>query len=422
LSEILKKYKWMGPIIAKMDRDVKRIFMKNFRMRDKNFFPEGDYKADIKNLVNCMLCPNMCRFDCGALQASQKETMSPAFKSRIGYYLTIGKIDPADPANKEFIDLMYKCTNEENCKIWCPFGFSVVELLGTVREDLNAKGLMPDFAKPIIKNLHKTNTVEDHDIFKTYKEKGIDNIETGGKDDVFFHIGCISMRFPSIVQSYIEILHNAGIKFSTNLKQKACCGAPAFTIRDLDTAKTLAEQNESLIEKSGANLVVSDCPGCASTMIEKYSDIGIKIKPKIIHIVNFIAQLIEEGKLKFEKEIPDEFNKVTVHDPCHLSRNLGDLKSLRTIFKSIKGLTLLEPTYNNENTHCCGWSGALHWSDKKIALKEASNRVSELRDTGAKVIVSACPLCEVGLDKGLGINEKNKIKIIDISELLVKVL
>jgi len=422
IEETLKKYSWIAPLLQKADRETRSTLMKNFRQRKKNFFPEGDFKADVDNLIKCMLCPNMCRFDCGSLAAANTESMSPAYKSRIAYYLSVGKIDPLDPANKEFIDLMYKCTNEETCKAWCPFGFSVVELLETVRDDLNAKGLMPGYVKPVLDNLHKTNTVEDHDIFKTFKEKGIDNIETRGKDDVFFHVGCISMKFPSMIQSYIEILQKAGVKFSTNLEQKACCGAPAFTIRDLDTAKTLAEKNMGLIESSNANLVVADCPGCASTMIEKYADIGVKIKPKITHIVNFIAQLITEGKLKLDKEIPHEFSKVTVHDPCHLSRNLGDLKSMRTIFKNIKGLTLLEPIYNNEHTHCCGWSGALHWSDKKIAQKEASNRVSELKDTGANVIVSACPLCEVGLDKGLENDEKNKIKIIDISELLLKVL
>ena len=73
MAEILKKYKWMGPIIAKMDRDIKMIFMKNFRYRNKDFFPKGEYKADVKNLANCMNCPNMCRFECGTLQAGQKE-------------------------------------------------------------------------------------------------------------------------------------------------------------------------------------------------------------------------------------------------------------------------------------------------------------------------------------------------------------
>jgi Fe-S oxidoreductase len=422
IEETLKKYSWIVPLIQKADRETRSTLMKNIRQRKKNFFPKGDFKADVDNLIKCMLCPNLCRFDCGSLLAASTESMSPAYKSRIAYYLSIGKLDPADPTNKEFIDLMYKCSNEESCKLWCPFNFSVVSLLETVRDDLNTKGLMPEYVKPVLNNLHKTNTVEDHDIFKTYKEKGIDNVETGGEDDVFFHIGCISMRFPLMVQSYIDILKKAGVKFSTNLEQKACCGAPAFTIRDLDTAKKLAEKNLDMIEKSGAKLVVADCPGCASTMIEKYNDIGVKVKPKIIHIVKYIAQLIEEGKLHFEKEIPIEFSKVTVHDPCHLSRNLGDLTSLRRIFKSIKGLTLLEPMYSNEFTHCCGWSGALHWADQNIALEEASNRVSELKDTGANVFVSACPLCEVGLEKGLGKNEKNKIRIIDISELLMKVV
>ena len=100
--------------------------MKNFRQKKTNFYPEGEFNADVENLINCMLCPNMCRFDCGTLVASQNESMSPAYKARIGYYLTMGIIDPADSANKEFINLMYKCTNEENCKIWCPFDFSVV--------------------------------------------------------------------------------------------------------------------------------------------------------------------------------------------------------------------------------------------------------------------------------------------------------
>ncbi len=422
IEETLKKYSWLAPLLQKADRETRSTLMKNLRRRKKNFFPQGDFKADIDSLIKCMLCPNLCRFDCGSLVAASTESMSPAYKSRIGYYLSVGKLDPTDPTNKEFIDLMYKCSNEESCKTWCPFNFSVVSLLETVRDDLNAKGLMPDYVKPILANLHKTNTVEEFDVFKTFKEKGIDNIETDGNDDVFFHIGCISMRFPSMIQSYIDILKKAKVKFSTNLEQKACCGAPAFTMRDLNTAKILAEKNGDLIEKSGANLVVADCPGCASTMIEKYDEIGVKIKPKIIHIVNYIAQLIEEGKLKFENEIPTELSKVAVHDPCHLSRNLGDLTSLRAIFKSIKGLTLLEPIYNNEYTHCCGWSGALHWADKNIALTEASNRVNELKDTGASVFVSACPLCEVGLDKGLGKNEKNKIKILDISELLIKVL
>ena len=419
MSEILKKYKWMGPIIEKMDRDVKRIFMKNFRMRDKNFFPEGDYKADIKNLVNCMLCPNMCRFDCGALQASQKETMSPAYKARIGYYLTIGKIDYNDT---EFVNLMYKCTNEESCKVWCPFGFSVVSLLETVREDINAKGYMPDYCKEQIKKLNESNTIEGYNIYETYKENKIENIESDGKDDVFYYLGCESMKFPEVIKANMNILKKAGIKFSTNLDSKVCCGGPLFNIRDLTTAKDFAERNKSLIESTGAKIIVSDCPGCVLGLTKRYESIGIKIDKKIIHIVEYIEKLLDEGKIKPTKNISDDLKKVTIHDPCLIARNMEDTSSIRDLLGKIPGLELVEPRFNKENVHCCGWSGTAHWADRDLAIKEATIRVDELKETGAKVFISACPLCELGLGYGLTEEEKEKIKIMDVSELLNKVL
>jgi len=422
MSEILKKYKWMGPIIEKMDRDIKRIFMKNFRMRDKNFFPEGDYKADIKNLVNCMLCPNLCRFDCGTLQTSLTETMSPAYKARIGYYLTTGKIDPTKKENKDFIDLMYKCSNEENCKIWCPFEFSVVSLLESVRDDLNDKGLMPDYCKQQINKLNKTNTIEDYNIYETYKEKGIENIETDGNDEVFYYIGCESMKFPEVIKANMEILKKARIKFSTNLNKKTCCGGPAFNIRDLETAMKFANKNQELIESTGAKVIISDCPGCVLTLTKRYGNVGIKIEKNILHTVQYFKKLIDNGELRFKNDTPAEYEKITIHDPCLIARNLKDTESIREILNKIPAIEVVEPIYNKEYVHCCGWSGTSHWADRDLAIKEAQNRVNELKETGVNTIISACPLCELGLAYGLKETEKEKYNILDISEILLKVL
>ena len=422
IFDTLKKYKWIIPIITGAERNVKRTILKNLRKKKDNFYPEGDVNADVKNLINCMLCPNMCRFDCGTLQAACSETMSPAYKSRIGYYLTLGTIDPSDPENKEFVDLIYQCTNEENCKIWCPFEFSVVSLLETVRDDLNEKGLMPDYCKEQIDKLNKTGTIEEENIFLTYKEKGIENVETEGNDDVFYYIGCEMMKFQKVVKTNIELLKKVGVKFSTNLEQKPCCGAPAFNIRDKKTIKTLMEQNEKLIEKTGAKLIVSDCPGCVDTLKNRYPKREVELEPKIMHIAEFIADLIKDGKLKFTKQVPDEFKEVTIHDPCLLARNLNDIDSIRTILESIPGLKILEPTQNKESTHCCGWSGTAHWANKDLSIKEANNRIKELKVTGTNIIVTACPTCELGLNYGISEDNKEPVKVIDISELLGYVL
>lgn len=422
IFDTLKKYKWMLPLVTKADRDVKRTILKNFRKKKDNFYPEGEYKADVKNLINCMLCPNMCRFDCGSLQAAQNESMSPAYKSRIGYYLSTGKIDPSKLENQKFVDLMYMCSNEENCKVWCPFEFSVVSLLETVRDDLNAKGLMPEYVKPVINSLKEYDTPENENIYETYKEKGIENITTDGNDEIYYYIGCEMMKFPEVVKANIAILKKAGVKFSTNLEKKMCCGSPAFNIRDLETAKGFAERNKELIESTGAPLVVTDCPGCVETLTTKYNAHGIEIKPKIVHIVKYINQLIDEGKLKFEKPVPDEYKTIVYHDPCLLARNQDDVDSVRNIAEKIPGLELVEPIYNKDKTHCCGWSGALHWAARDIATKEAQNRVEELTDTGAKILVSACPLCEIGLNYGVKDEEKDELEVVDISQIIAKVL
>ncbi|MFX0010297.1 MAG: (Fe-S)-binding protein [Candidatus Hermodarchaeota archaeon] len=420
--ETLKKYKWMLPLLNKADRDIKSILMKNMRSKEKNFYPEGEYKADVDNLIKCMLCPNMCRFDCGTLQASQTESMSPSYKARIGYYLTIGKINSTKEENRDFIDLMYKCSNEENCKIWCPFGFSVVSLLETVRDDLNSNGLTPDYCKEQIKKLNESNTIEGYNIYDTYKEHGIENFETDGNDDVFYYLGCESMKFPDVIKANISILKKAGVKFSTNLERKVCCGGPSFNIRDFDTSKKFAQKNKELIESTGAKIVVSDCPGCVLTLTKRYESLGIKIEKEIIHIVEYIKRLLEEGKIKPSKIVPVELKKVTIHDPCLIARNLNDIASIRAILGRIQDLEIVEPIYNKEYVHCCGWSGTAHWADKALAIKEASNRIDELRETGAEVFVSACPLCELGLNYGINPEEKEKFKILDVSELLVKSL
>ncbi|MFX1478021.1 MAG: (Fe-S)-binding protein [Promethearchaeota archaeon] len=418
--ETLEKYKWIIPLLSKADREVRRKILKNLRLVQENFYPKGEFKADVKNLINCMLCPNMCRFDCGTLQAEQKETMSPAYKARIGYYLTMGRIDPSKEENKPFLDLMYKCSNEETCKVWCPFEFSVVSLLETVREDLNEKGLMPDYCKTQIDKLHKTNTIEDYNIYETYKEKGIENIETEGEDEIYYYIGCEMMKFPEVVKANIEILKKMGIKFSTNLEKKVCCGGPAFNIRDLETGKKFAEMNKELIESTGAKLVVSDCPGCVLTLTKRYESVNIKTDVKIIHIVEYFAKLIEEKKLNSEK--PPSISEVTIHDPCLIARNLNDTTSIRTVLNSIPNLKINEPLFNKESVHCCGWSGTAHWADKNLSIREATNRINELKETGASIIISACPLCELGLNYGIPEEDKEKIKIIDISELLVRSL
>jgi Fe-S oxidoreductase len=53
-----------------------------------------------------------------------------------------------------------------------------------------------------------------------------------------------------------------------------------------------------------------------------------------------------------------------------------------------------------------------------MALKTAELRIEEAEDTGAQVIISACPFCSTNLQDGIN-SRGSHLKYYDISELLL---
>jgi len=129
--------------------------------------------------------------------------------------------------------------------------------------------------------------------------------------------------------------------------------------------------------------------------------------------------LFDQKRLSFDDSKENPFENIVFHDPCILARNLNIINEPREILKKIKTIELREAIQNKEETHCCGWSGTLHWAKKEIAIKESQNRIIELLESGANTIISACPLCELGLLNSLDSNEVKNVKIKNISSFIL---
>ena len=169
----------------------------------------------------------------------------------------------------------------------------------------------------------------------------------------------------------------------------------------------------------------------------------------MLHTVEFFSQLLDENKLKLTQEIP---LTVTYHDPCHLGRNAeryekweGDEVQLmplisinippkpkrtgktgiydapRDILNKIPGLKIVEMERIKEYAYCCGAGAGVKSAFPEMAIDTAKIRIDEAEDTGAEILVSACPFCSTNLQDG--IKESNsKLKYLDISELLLMAL
>lgn len=346
-------------------------------------------------------------------------------KFRVLEGLLEGKLE----LNKEIAESFFKCTTCGSCKEIChnsydpclkfpnSYWMDHIKLWEAVREDLIENGYILARHKEILDWCQEE--------YNPYMEKHIDRMNwSNGKEiprkaDVIFFIGCTgNYRMHSILNNVIKILEKANVKFGILGENEKCCGSVALRIGNKALARELAVQNIDALKNAGAKIVITHCAGCYKTLKNDYFEMFGELPFKILHITEFFEQLIENGKLKFEKEINEI---VTYHDPCHLGRSSKVYDAPRNVLKKIPGLKLVEMKRNRENAWCCGAGGGVKSGFPELALEIAIDRVQEAKDTNARILTTACPFCLNNLTDT--VKKKNiQIEVIDISDLILRSL
>jgi Fe-S oxidoreductase len=106
---------------------------------------------------------------------------------------------------------------------------------------------------------------------------------------------------------------------------------------------------------------------------------------------------------------------VTYQDPCHLGRYAKEYAAPRQVINGL-GLTLKEMWRSGHNSLCCGAGGGVLASNPELAKRYASNRLKEAKAMGAKVIVTACPFCNVNFMQ----SKPKDLKVMDITSLVAQ--
>jgi len=173
--------------------------------------------------------------------------------------------------------------------------------------------------------------------------------------------------------------------------------------------KTLVEYIEQLFHKE----LVFLNPHVYEFMVKTYPQLvplGPQIKGK--HLIELIAYALNKGQLKVKKEKI----KVSYHDPCHLSRGLGIREEPREVLAML-GLNLIEMKRNGDNTYCCGTNEqAVGSAFVDFSRWIAEERLKEFRETGAELLITACPYCKEAFLRVLPPEERERVK--DLIELV----
>jgi len=225
-------------------------------------------------------------------------------------------------------------------------------------------------------------------------------------------------RLRKVAAATANILNRAGVDFGILGPKENCCGESVRKAGNEALFKRLARENIKTFIENGVKKILLSSPHCYHTFKNEYPE--FKANFEVVHISQYLFELINKGRLKFTKEYG---KKVTYHDPCYLGRHNGIYDEPREVLKKIPGLELNEMADARENSLCCGMGGGRIWMETPKAERFSNLRLEQAIGVGAEVLVTSCPYCITQFeDSRLTLKDSEVIQIKDITEILQEVI
>jgi Fe-S oxidoreductase len=138
------------------------------------------------------------------------------------------------------------------------------------------------------------------------------------------------------------------------------------------------------------------------------------------HYSQFFLKLIESGRLSPSNPL-DGKDVYTYHDPCYLGRHNGVYDAPRELLRSLPGLKLVEMERSRDRSFCCGGGDIILWHEiEQEEMRMAERRLQMARETGANVLVTACPFCLIHFEDAIKTaNLEDQMRVVDLMELLM---
>jgi Fe-S oxidoreductase len=293
---------------------------------------------------------------------------------------------------------IWSCMTCEMCSDMCPYKVDYAGFIQGLRTEAAHLGTTPVCSQGgLIQTLGRimTNPSLEQNRLGWLE----DGLKVSKKGEVLYFSGCLphlqdifelrNVNLVDIARSTVKIMNKAGIEPVVS-NDEVCCGHDLLWTGDENTYEKLMKKNLEMIKKSSAKIVVFNCPECLRTFEVDYRDWVDNLDFKMVHISDFIMDLVDDGKLKLNKEDL----QVTYHDPCRLGRHMEIYDSPRDLIETAGG-KISEMERNKEKSSCCGVSAFVSCESK--TKKMQIDRLKEAKETEAEKLLTFCPKCQIHL-------------------------
>ncbi len=389
----------------KLPENWKETFLEGMKDRLERF---RSFKVFMDICVRCGACADKCHFFIGSgdpknmpvLRAELLRSVYRGEMTKAGQILgrMAGGRELNEKVLKEIWYYYYQCTECRRCSVYCPYGIDQAEITIIGRELLNLLGLQLDWIGKPVANCNRLGNhlglpphtfkdnidflcddIEDATGIKpepTFNKKGADILFITPSGDVFAEPGIFTCMGYLILFHYLQEEYGLDITWSTYASEGGNFGF--FTSHEM--MKKLNAKMYHEAERLGVKWILGGECGHMWRVLHQYMDtmngppefLDVPVSPitgtrfehaastKMIHIVEFVADLMKHKKLPVDKSRNDHL-KVTFHDSCNPSRGMGFLEEPRYVLNNVCNNFYEMPEGTiREQTFCCGAGSGLN--------------------------------------------------------------
>lgn len=232
--------------------------------------------------------------------------------------------------------------------------------------------------------------------------------------------------YPNVGMSVCNVLNKLGISTTVETTQ-VCCGQPFFNSGYWSDARKLGKKFLELY-KSVEDDIVIPSGSCTSMIRNHYPDlfeddddllpIINDVNSRIYEFTEYVSCILvnDDRNMDVQKKVSGHTTRVTYHEACHLSRELGIKEEPRKLLNLVDGVEFIEMP---KSEVCCGFGGLFSVKFADISSAMMNEKIDSIQSVDCEFVTSSDSSCLMNIGGGLA---KNNIatKPMHIAEVIDK--
>ena len=408
----------------------------------------GSYRFAIDHFARlCSLC-GRCASACQIYEEEPETRNIPSFRSELllnvyrRYFTSAGhwraRMFGGFTLTDEYIDEMaeayYRCTACRRCKAACPQGIDHGLVTHLARWILAEVEVIPKAlvvaTRAQLEGVGNTSAIPPKALINTcefLEEELVDDygveakfpIDVEGAEYIFFPAVSDYLLEPDTLMGNAAVMHVTGGSWTIGTGNYDGINYGLF-YSDRMMERIVKNVVSEARRLKARKILVGECGHATRSAWFIPTFCGGRDAPEVVNCMQYAHKMLVEGKIPLSGNKIEE--RVTYHDPCNIARSGRITEEPREILRTICS-DFVEMTPNREKNYGGGGGGGTVSIDEIREFRTGplgKRKAAQVRDTGAKYLVSPCANCKKQLAEVCEDNNLDDVEVVGLHDLLLK--